>query len=357
METIKSLIYSLFESYERIALVLFGIIVFAVFFVFRNKLSKLVISIIGRICFNKEDKNQKRDSLRESMQKPLSTYLAVLGAFLGIYMNFQANSVIKAFKIATILIISWAIVNYLSNNLFLLFHFGEDADNKMNTTAIKFISNILKILVIAFAIVMAISELGYNVNGLLTGLGVGGLAVSLAAQDAVSNLISGFIIVFEKPFIVGEMIQTSTLLGTVEEVTMRSTKVRTLEDSIVTVPNSKLTDDAIYNISRMDKRLISLDFGVLYSTSNELLKKCQNDIKQYLIDDENVLPTPLRVNLSKLDDSALNINVTCYTVKTNVNEYLEVFNDINFKIKEIIETNGAEFAFPSTSVYIEKTNK
>lgn len=354
MENITNAVNHIFENYKTLAMAVIGLAIFVVLLLFRNKLSKLVINILGKIFFNKENKEQKRNLLRESMQKPLSAFFAVLGAFLGIYINFNTVTVLKAFKIATILIICWAMVNYLSNNLFLLFHFGEDADNKMNTTAIKFISNILKILIIAFAVVMVISELGYNVNGLLTGLGVGGLAVSLAAQDAVSNLISGFIIVFEKPFIVGEYIQTSTIQGTVEEVTMRSTKIRTLEDSVVTVPNSKLTADAIYNISRMDKRLIDLNFGILYSTPNELIKKCQEDIKQYLIDDENVLPAPLRVNFSKLDDSALNINVTCYTVKTNVNEYLEVFNDINFKIKEIIENNNVEFAFPSTSVYIEK---
>lgn len=354
MEKITKFVADTFESYENIALAVIGLVIFALFLLIRNKLSKLIITITGKILFSKSGREHKRESLKESMQKPLSAFFALLGAFLGLYLNFTTTAVLKGFKIATILIICWAVVNYLSNNLFLLFHFGEDADNKMNTTAIKFISNILKIVIISFAVVMVVSELGYNVNGLLTGLGVGGLAVSLAAQDAVSNLISGFIIVFEKPFIVGELIHTSTIQGFVEEVTMRSTKIRTLEDSVVTVPNSKLTDDAIYNISRMDKRLITFDFGILYSTPNNLIKKCQDDIKQYLIDDENILPAPVRVNFSKLDDSALNINVTCYTIKTDTNEYLSVFNDVNFKIKEIIENNGAEFAFPSRSVYIEK---
>ncbi len=351
---LTELFNNIFENYNTIALAVLGLVIFILMFLFKNKLSKYIIKLIGKICFNKADKQQKRDLLLKSMQKPVSWFFALLGAFIGLYINIKSPAIIKTFKIAAILIICWAVVNYLSDNLFLLFHFGENADNKMNTTAIKFISNILKILIIAFAVVMVISELGYNVNGLLTGLGVGGLAVSLAAQDAVSNLISGFIIIFEKPFIVGEFIQTTSIQGTVENVTMRSTTVRTLEDSIVTVPNSKLVDEAIYNISRMNKRLISLDFGLVYSTSNELISKCLEDIKQYLTSDENVLAAPLRVNFSKLDDSALNINVTCYTVKTDINEYLAVYSDINFKIKEIIENNGAEFAFPSTTVYLDK---
>jgi MscS family membrane protein len=322
--------------------------------VFRNKISKGILNITGKIIFQRESKEQKRQSLNESLQKPLSMFFVALGLFIALNINFHSAVIVKAFKIVLILIICWAIVNYLSNNLFLLFHFGEDADSKMNTTAIKFIGNILKILVISFAVVMVISELGYNINGLITGIGVGGLAVSLAAQDAISNLISGFIIVFEKPFIVGDMIQTSSIQGVVEEVTMRSTKIRTLEDSLVTVPNSTLSGDAIINISRMDKRLINLEFGLLYSTSNELLKKCQNDIEDYLINNDDIIKTPIRVNFSKLDDSSLNIAVTCYTSTADINEYLKILSSVNYKIKEIIEGNGAEFAYPSSSIYIEK---
>lgn len=342
------------EQQSEIINIFIGVIVFVILLLFRNKLSKGILNILGKIAFKHKDKAHKRESLKQSLQKPLSVFFIVLGIFIGLYINIHITIVLKAFKITTILIICWAVVNYLSNNLFLLFHFGEDADNKMNTTAIKFISNILKILVIAFAVVMVISELGYNINGLITGLGVGGLAVSLAAQEAISNLISGFIIVFEKPFIVGDMIQTSTIQGVVEEVTMRSTKIRTLEDSMVTIPNSTLADDAIINISRMDKRLINLEFGLLYSTSNELMKKCQQDIENYLTDNENILESPLRVNFSKLDDSSINISITCYTATSDIDEYLKILSDVNYNIKDIIEKNGAEFAYPSSSIYIEK---
>ena len=250
--------------------------------------------------------------------------------------------------------ICWGLINYLSDNLFLHLHFGENPDDKINTTAVKFISNILKIIVIMFAVVMIISELGYNINGLITGIGVGGLAVSLAAQDAISNLIAGFVIVLEKPFIDGEFINTKDIEGTVVEVTMRSTKIRTLDDSLVTIPNKSLTDGAIINISRMDKRLIDIEFGLIYSTPNELLLKCQTDIKEYLMNNELIINYPIRVEFDKLDDSSLNLNVFCYTTITDIHKFKTVLNDVNFSIKKIIEDNGAEFAFPSSSIYIEK---
>lgn len=341
------------SQYQEYIKIILGIIIFIIVLLIRNKLSKSILTFIGKICFNQSDKEQKRSSLIKSLHKPLSYFFMILGLFVAIYINVNKPVILKSFKILTILIICWAIVNYLSDNLFLLFHFGENANDKMNTTAIKFISNIMKILIIAFAVVMIISELGYNINGLLTGIGVGGLAVSLAAQDAVSNLISGFIIIFDKPFIVGDLIQTPSFVGTVENVTMRSTKVRTLEDSVVTIPNSTLTDSAIINLSRMNKRRIELELGLLYSTPNELLEKCRDKVKNYLIENEDIMEEPVRVYFSKLDDSSLNINVVCYTKTSDFDEYLNILNDLNFKIKEIIEENGASFAYPSTSVYIE----
>lgn len=342
--------FSQYQIYIKIGL---GALIFIISVVFRNKLSTAILKLIGKISFNKDDKEQKRSTLMASMEKPLSYFFMLLGLFIALYINVNNPIILKSFKILTILNICWAVVNYLSNNLFLLFHFGENAEDKTNTTAIKFISNILKILVIAFAVVMIISELGYNINGLLTGLGVGGLAVSLAAQDAISNLISGFIIVFDKPFIVGDLIQTSSFIGNVEEVTMRSTKVRTLEDSVITIPNSSLTGDAIINLSRINKRRINLEFGLVYSTSNELMKKCQNDVKEYLSNNEDILNEPLRVNFSKLDDSSLNIEIVCYTKTSDMDEYLHIISELNYKIKDIIEANEAQFAYPSTSIYIE----
>lgn len=351
MNNIVKFLNNLVDTEENLARLIISVVIFVVLIIFHKQIAKGILNFFSAIFF--KNKNKYKIPLKDSLQKPFSSYFILIAVFALVYTNFSTPFILKLFKIGSILIICWGVVNYLSNNLFLLFHFGEDADDKMNTTAIKFISNILKIVVISFAVVMVISEFGYNVNGLLTGIGVGGLAISLAAKEAVSNLISGFIIVFEKPFIVGDMISTSTIQGVVEEVQMRSTKIRTLEDSVVTVPNSTLTSDAITNISRMNKRLITLDFGLEYSTPNDVVKKCENDIKQFVIDDEDILPSPVRVNLTKLDDSAVVLTLTCYSVTADINEYYQVISKVNYKVKEIIEGNGAHFAFPSTSVYIE----
>ena len=337
---------------EKLIKIIAGIVIFIVLALLRKQLSNVLLKVTGSIIFRK--KPDHKESYITALQKPLSIFFLTLGIFLGFYINIHTGVVIRCFKIASILIISWAIVSYLSDNLYYLFKFGDSADDKLNATVIKFISNILKIVIVAIAMVMVISELGYNINGLLTGIGVGGLAVSLAAQDAISNLISGFVIVFDKPFLVGDFIQPDSIQGTVIDITMRSTKIRTLDDSIVTIPNSKIADGEIINISSMEKRLIDLDLSLVYSTSSETMKKLQEEIRTYLQNEEKIINFPIRVNFSKLDESSLNMNIYCYTTITDVNQYLEYYSEINFALKDIVEKCGAEFAFPSTSVYIEK---
>ncbi len=330
--------------------IVLGIIIFLLFLLFRKILSNGILSLISKIAY-KEDK--KRESLTEALMKPLSTFFMLLGLFISLHLNIRSVAIIKGFKILTILIICWGLTNFVSGNLSSVLRINSDKDEKINLTAVKFVSNIFRILIIALAVVMVISELGYNINGLITGLGVGGLAVSLAAQDAVSNLISGFIIVFDKPFKVGEFIQNKDISGTVLEVSMRTTKIRTVDDSVVTVPNSKLTGDAIINISRKNMRLIETEFGLIYSTDKELIEKCKSDIKSYLISNEDIVNSPIRVELEKLDDYSLNFGVFCYTNKTDIHEFYHVLNDVNLNIKRIVDENGAEFAFPTNSVYIE----
>ena len=337
---------------DKIIDLVLGVAVFLILFVFKNKISNALINVFGRVFFR--NNKEKVTLLVNSLQKPLSYLIGTIGLYIAFAINYNKPGVTKVFKILIILIICWGIINYLSDNLFLSLRFGENANDTMNTTALKFLANILKIVVIAFGVVMVISELGYNVNGLLTGLGVGGLAVSLAAQDAVGNLISGFIIIFDKPFKVGDLIESATVKGFVEEVTMRSTKIRTLDDSVITVPNSTLTKEAVTNISMMDKRRIKMTFGLVYSTTNETIEKVRNEIQKYIVDNKDILPEPCRIHFREFGDSALNFEVVCYTETSDMDEYLKIENELNLAIKKIVENNDTDFAFPTQTVYVQK---
>lgn len=329
-----------------------GVTVFVLCLVLGTAFSKMILSAFARVFYKNDE--YKKNMLINSLIKPISALIKTIGLFVLFCLVYTNTSIFKAFKIVFILIICWGVVSYLSDNLFLTLFAGKNADEKMNTTAIKFIGNLIKIIVIAFAVVMIISELGYNINGLLTGLGVGGLAVSLAAQDAVGNMISGFIIIFDKPFKVGDLIETPTVYGVVEEVNMRSTKIRTLDDSLITVPNSTMTKEAVTNVSMTQKRRISMSFGLTYSTSNETIENIRNEIKAYITENEDILPSPLRVHFTQFDDSSLKMEVVCYTATSDLDEYLEIKNNLNLKIKQIVNDNETDFAFPTSTVYLER---
>lgn len=350
MENIINGIVKYASNTSNLISLIIGVVIVLVFSIFKNQISKGVLNLLSKILY--KNSKDKANSLKESLKTPLSFLIATLAWLVAFAINYTNASIIKFFKVLIILIVSWGIISYLSNNLFVLLHFSKENDST-NSTALKFISNILKIVIIAFAVVMVISELGYNINGLLTGLGVGGLAVSLAAQEAVSNLISGFIIVFEKPFKVGDHIQTSSIEGYVEEVAMRTTRIRTLDDSVITVPNSTLTKDAVINISMMDKRRINMSFGLTYSTSNETIEKIRDEISTYIIENPDILPNPLRIHFTTFDDSSLKFEVVCYTETSDLDEYLEICNRLNLKIKEIVENSDTDFAFPTSTVYVK----
>lgn len=337
---------------EKVIDLVIGVAVFLILFLFRYKISNALINVFGKLFLR--NNKEKTNSLANSLQKPLAYLIGTVGLYIAFAINYNKPGVTKVFKILIILIICWGVINYLSNNLFLYLHFGDSSNDTMNTTALRFLANILKIVVIAFGVVMIISELGYNVNGLLTGLGVGGLAVSLAAQDAVGNLISGFIIIFDKPFKVGDLIESATVKGFVEEVTMRSTKIRTLDDSVITVPNSTLTKEAVTNISMMDKRRIKMTFGLVYSTSNETIEKVRNEIQKYIVDNKDILPEPCRIHFREFGDSSLDFEVVCYTETSDMDEYLQIENDLNLAIKQIVEENDTDFAYPTQTLYVQK---
>lgn len=346
-------INEIFAAYGTYINIVIGAAVFILFTVFRNKLASLLLGITGKIIFAKYP--QRRQGYKNSLMHPVAIYFIVLGLFLGIIINYNHTIIRDTFKIVSVLITCWCIISFISENL--VDYLGtKSGDPKVNGIAVKFVSNLLKALTVCIAIVMVISELGYNINGLLTGLGVGGLAVSLAAQDSLKSMISGFVIMFDKPFDVGDFIETSDFSGTVEDITMRSTRVRKLDDTVIAVPNTKLAESLITNYAKLTKRLVEFKIGLLYSTSADVLKECKKEIYEFLAGHEKVEDSSIRVRFCEFDGSSLNLQIRCYIAVTDLEEYFAFVEELNFAIKEIIEKNDTDFAYPTQSVYIESQN-
>lgn len=341
-----------FNEYGFYINIAIGTIIFIAFTALRNKIATFLLKIIGKIIFAK--KPERREGFIQSLKRPLSLYFIVLGLFLGIIINYHHSAIVGTFKIISILFACWLLISYVSENLESVL--GEKSKSpEVNSIAVKFIANILKVLTVCIAVVMVISELGYNINGLLTGLGVGGLAVSLAAQDSLKSIISGFVIMFDRPFDVGDFIETKDFSGTVEDITMRSTRVRKLDDTVIVVPNTIIADDLITNYAKLNKRLVEFKIGLLYSTSEETLKKCRNEIYGYLKKHKKVEKDTIRVRFVEFDDSSLNIQVRCYVMVTDLEDYFAFSEELNFAVKKIIDESDTDFAFSTRSVIMEKS--
>ncbi len=340
--------YNTNKKYINIAL---GILIFLAFLLLKRVISKAILSVLAKIFYSK--KPESRKAFKNSLLKPLSSFFALLGLYIGISINYQSKAVTDAFKIFTIMIVCWSFLCYLSDNIQSIISLKSKSP-EVNIVAVKFISNLLKILTVCIAVVMVLAELGYNISGLITGLGVGGLAVSLSAQDTLKNLISGFVILLDKPFDVGDLIETAEFKGTIEDITMRSTRIRKLDDSIIIVPNTQLADSSITNYARLTRKLVEFNIGLLYSTSNEVIVKCEKEIKAYLEKNELADNETIRVFFSEYADSSINLQVRCYIDTTDINIYNNFTEELNLEIKRIIEKNKTDFAYPTRSIIIEK---
>jgi len=228
------------------------------------------------------------------------------------------------------------------------------SESKLDDQLVPFAKDAIKVLLAIFAVLFALGVVfKVNVSALVGGLGIGGLAIALAAQESLANLLGSFTIFLDKPFTVGDTIDFNGIVGTVEKVGFRSTRIRTLDKSYVTVPNKSLVGAPLNNITESTHRRARFFIGLLYSTSPEVMKNIMSEIQNELLHHPKTNDEPL-VRFFEYGDSSLNILVT-YLVHTNdYNLYAEVREEINFKIYKIVLRNGSDFAFPTRTVHVKQ---
>ena len=183
------------------------------------------------------------------------------------------------------------------------------------------------------------------------------MAIALAAKDTVANLFGSLVIFSDKPFKIGDWIKTPVVEGTVEAVGIRSTKVRTFAQALVSVPNAVLANSEILNWSRMGKRRIKLILGLTYSTKAIDLQNIVKETKEMLKKHQDIHQDTIYIYFTNFDASSLGVFCYFFTKTTSWGEFMRVKEDVNFKIMQIVENNNASFAFPSQSIYLENTKE
>jgi MscS family membrane protein len=189
---------------------------------------------------------------------------------------------------------------------------------------------------------------------LIAGLGVGGLAVALAAQKTIENLFGGATLIADRPVQVGDFCRFGDKIGTVEEIGMRSTRIRTLERTIVTVPNAEFSSLQLENFGQRDMMKFSPRIGLLYATTPDQLRYVLVEIRRMLYAHPKVSNDPARVRFVNFGDSSLDIDIFAYVHATDFSEYLGIAEDLNLRIMDIVAESGTGFAFPSNTTYVAK---
>lgn len=213
-------------------------------------------------------------------------------------------------------------------------------------------ARILKALVAAIGLVTILSTLGYPIASLLAGLGIGGLALALAAQKTVENLFGAFSIGVDQPFREGDFVHVDDFVGTVEAIGLRSTRFRTLDRTIITLPNGRLADMRLESFAVRDRLRLATTLGIVYETTasqmREVLAGCEHVLRQH----PKIWPDAVVVKFSGFGDSSLNIDVMAWFLTSDWGEFQGIRQEVLLQFMEVVERAGTSFAFPSTTVYL-----
>ena len=207
-----------------------------------------------------------------------------------------------------------------------------------------------KIIVAILALIAVLQNVGINVTGVLAGLGIGGLAVALAAQKTVENLFGGITLILDQPVRVGDFCRFGQKLGTVEEIGLRSTRIRTLERTLVSVPNGQFVSFELENFTARDRCWLQTILGLRRETTPDQLRHVLVELRTMLYAHPMVAANP-RIRLVKLGDSSLDLEIFAYVPTANYDEFLAVREDIYLRIMDIVAQSGTSLAFPSQTTY------
>jgi MscS family membrane protein len=212
----------------------------------------------------------------------------------------------------------------------------------------------VKVILAGLALLAILQNIGFNVTSILAGLGIGGLAVALAAQKTLENLFAGVSVITDQPVRVGDFCRWGDRVGTIEDIGLRSTRIRTLDRTVVSIPNGEFAAMQIENFAKRDKIWLHPTIGLRYETTAEQLRYVLVEIKKMLLAHPRVDPEPARVRFAGFGDFSLNLEFFAYVTTTDYGEYLSIQEDIFLRIMDIVEESGTGFAFPSQTVYVGK---
>lgn len=347
----KEFYYNTIGEWSIALLIVLGAYVFSKFayWIFGNVIKRITAKTTTRID----------DILVEMLEKPIIFGLTVFGLWYGVHqLHFpeQVDDWInKVYFVVIALTVTWLMARVVDAVIReYLVPLTEKTESEADNHLILIVQKGLRIVIWTLGIIVALNNAGYNVGALLAGLGIGGLALAMAAKDTVANIFGGVTIFTDKPFKIKDRIVISGYDGFVEEIGIRSTKLKTLAGRIVTIPNMKFTEGMVENISSEPSRKISLNIGIEYNTSAEKIEKAIEVLKEVTIQNKSVEDV-FETSFNSFGEYALNLNHNYY-IKRGEN-LLDTQTAVNLEIKRQFEQHQIHMAFPTQNILIHKTRE
>ena len=350
MEEIMNLIQSVnveyLIKYAKIIIIILG------FQLIGPIASRLIIGIVHKIM--KSDKK----ATESGFYKPIKYFFYVLGFYISIYTLGTTAGIEKladkALRLIVIVLLAKGTADSLSPESPIFNIINKGSKKESNNDALNlFLSKVLKTLVYIIMVFIVVSELGYDLSGLAAGLGFASAAVALAAQDIVKSLIGGFTIITDKPFDIGDYIEVGggIYTGTVVDITFRSTRLKVVNNSIITIPNSLLVSEYIINWNKLESRMIETNLRISLEATTEQINRCISKITTVLNTNDIVLEDTTEVHLDRIGDDCNFIFVRTYITITDYSEYLKAKDKIFCDILDVLERENIDLVYPTQTIY------
>lgn len=345
--------------------ILLAVLILVLTWLVRRLIGSVVPRIVRRVTT--WTRSTWDDRLVRALLPPVRFLVLVMGAGLAVLVlelpteaNTMARTIINALVAYTLF---WGLFRLVDPAVDIGWSLSRRGVKDEATAALfeqkltRVTAQITKAIIVVLGFAIILGSWGYDINGLIAGLGIGGLAVALAAQDTIANLLGYFVILADEPFIVGEYVVFNNIAGTVEHIGFRSTRIRVLDQSLVSVPNNTVMNASITNWSRLTKRRLNMTIGIQYSSLPDQILSVVQDIREMLQHHEQVQEDSVTVQFVEFNASSLDIMVICFINTPAWGDFQAVRQDINLKIIDIVNAHGVSIAFPSRTVYVEQIER
>lgn len=375
------------RSHILITKLLLSLLSFLILWACRKLIAHLIIYIMDLLVHLTKQDKQLHANIQKDILKPISLFLLIwsINVSIGIlyYPNLEPDSIDTWVSVFYIINIAWFIIAMIKGyGTPLLTNVAQKSNEMFRKEIINLILKVLYSIVFIIALLLILKYLGFNISTIIASLGLGGLAVALAVKDMLANFFASVMLLFDNSFSQGDFIECGSVEGSVVEIGLRRTTIRTSDNSLLFVPNAELVNKVIQNWSRRKVgRRLKMNVGIAYNASQEQLKQCADAIREMLInhpqiatsekiekdpehnlalrkdiisiDDYLGYKSAMYVSVFTLADSSIDIAIDCFTHSISKKDFLETREDIIFKIMDIVAAHKLSFAFPSQSVYVE----